>query len=98
MTNKQTKRHFFAGVIVKLLCLIAIAGFTAACGKAIVTTDVPGPSFSPGVITYDDKKSIKKKCDYIKKKKPGGVMFWELHGDYRNKLVKTIYKSLMGKM
>ncbi len=52
MTNKQTKRHFFANVIVNLLGLILIAGFTAACGKTAAITDVPGPSFSPRIIAY----------------------------------------------
>jgi chitinase len=52
MINKQTKRHFFANVIVNFLCLILIAGFTAACRKAAVITDVPGPSFSPRIIAY----------------------------------------------
>jgi chitinase len=52
MMNKQTKRHFFADMIVKLLCLIPIVGFTAACGKAVVITNVPGPTFSPRIIAY----------------------------------------------
>ena len=52
MMNKQTKRHFFTDMTAKLLCLILIAGLTAACGKTLVTTDVPGPSFSPRIIAY----------------------------------------------
>jgi chitinase len=53
--------------------------------------------YSRQFITYEDEKSIKKKCHYVKKKKLGGVMFWEFHDDYQNKLLKTIYKSLMEK-
>lgn len=45
-------------------------------------------------ITYDDEESITAKCNYIRDKELGGVMFWELHGDYQNKLLDTIYRSL----
>lgn len=48
----------------------------------------------PGFITYDDEGSITAKCNYIKDKELGGVMFWEFHGDYQNKLLETIYRNL----
>jgi len=41
-------------------------------------------------ITYDDEKSIKQKCKYIKKHGLAGAMFWEYSGDKKGYLLKVI--------
>jgi chitinase len=45
--------------------------------------------------TFDDEKSIKLKCRYIRKQKLGGIMFWELSQDLpQNGLVDIIYSNI----
>lgn len=44
-------------------------------------------------ITYDDEQSVKAKCDYIKKHKLAGAMFWEYSSDTKLYLLKTIDKE-----
>lgn len=45
--------------------------------------------------SFDDPTSLALKMDYVKKKKLGGVMFWELSGDDENgSLLKAIYRGL----
>ncbi|CAG8703972.1 8604_t:CDS:1, partial [Ambispora leptoticha] len=34
------------------------------------------------LISYDNPKVVKEKCKYLKNKKLGGIMFWELDGDF----------------
>ncbi len=41
-------------------------------------------------ITYDDEESVKDKCEYIKKYKLAGAMFWEYSSDKKLYLLKTI--------
>ena len=41
-------------------------------------------------ITYDDIWSVKKKCKYVKRKKMGGVMFWEYNDDLKGYLLTEI--------
>jgi chitinase len=41
-------------------------------------------------ITYDDEKSVKEKCKYVKDHDLGGVMFWEYSSDKKEYLLKTI--------
>jgi len=41
-------------------------------------------------ITYDDEESVKAKCDYIKKHKLAGGMFWEYSSDTKLYLLKVI--------
>jgi chitinase len=41
-------------------------------------------------ITYDDEESVKEKCDYIKKYKLAGAMFWEYSSDKKLYLLKVI--------
>ena len=41
-------------------------------------------------ITYDDEQSVKVKCDYVKKYKLAGVMFWEYSSDKKLYLLKVI--------
>ncbi len=41
--------------------------------------------------TYDDRRSIAAKTEYVFDHKLGGIMFWELHGDTeKNGLLDTI--------
>ncbi|MCX7745711.1 MAG: glycosyl hydrolase family 18 protein [Clostridia bacterium] len=52
------------------------------------------------VFTYEDEISLSNKCDYIKDKKLGGVMFWEFSGDYPVKgsiLTDLLYSKLKDK-
>jgi chitinase len=45
--------------------------------------------------TFDDKRSIKEKTKFIRRKKLGGIMFWELSQDLPvNGLTDEIYKNL----
>ncbi|PMQ01676.1 MAG: chitinase [Dictyoglomus sp. NZ13-RE01] len=51
------------------------------------------------MFSYDDEKSILEKCNYLKALNLGGIMFWEITGDYPFKgdtLVTLIYNSLRG--
>ena len=41
-------------------------------------------------ITYDDEKSVKNKCKYVKEHDLAGVMFWEYNSDKKEYLLKTI--------
>ncbi len=45
-------------------------------------------------ITYDDPQSLRDKCDYIKARELGGVMFWSFKSDDRSALLKTLYEGL----
>lgn len=44
-------------------------------------------------ITYDDEQSVKEKCNYIKKHKLAGAMFWEYSSDKKLYLLKTINEA-----
>jgi len=45
--------------------------------------------------TFDDKRSIREKSKYVRKKKLGGIMFWELSEDRTTGgLIDEIYKTL----
>lgn len=44
-------------------------------------------------ISYDDERSIRHKCDYIKKNNLGGAMFWEYEDDPKENLLGTIAKE-----
>lgn len=48
-------------------------------------------------VTYDNPQIVSAKCDYIKQRRLGGAMFWELssdHGHTSRNLVNTVYESL----
>jgi chitinase len=48
--------------------------------------------------TFDDERSIAAKVKFLKKKKLGGIMFWQLAEDKeQGGLVDAIYKNLKGK-
>ena len=45
--------------------------------------------------TFDDKRSIEQKCKFIRRKKLGGIMFWELVQDlHENGLLEEMSKDL----
>jgi chitinase len=44
-------------------------------------------------ISYDDERSIKAKCDYIKKNGLGGGMFWEYNDDKKEYLLGVIARE-----
>ncbi len=44
-------------------------------------------------ISYDDERSIKEKCDYIKKNNLRGAMFWEYEDDLKENLLTVIAKE-----
>ncbi len=41
-------------------------------------------------ITYDNERSIKEKCKYVKRHGLGGAMFWEYNSDQKTYLLKVI--------
>lgn len=45
-------------------------------------------------ISYEDPKSIGHKTDYIKSKKLGGAMVWELSQDPEGELLRALYQGL----
>jgi chitinase len=45
-------------------------------------------------ITYEDEKSIKDKCDYVKKNKLAGIFFWEYFNDPKEYLINEISRNL----
>ncbi|MES1224860.1 MAG: glycoside hydrolase family 18 protein, partial [Bacteroidota bacterium] len=45
-------------------------------------------------LSYDNERSIKKKCAYVKQNKLAGVMFWEYFGDYKCYLLDVVDKEL----
>ncbi|GLU53503.1 glycoside hydrolase family 18 protein [Dyadobacter frigoris] len=46
------------------------------------------------LITYDDEKSIKAKCKYVKRKKLAGIFFWEYFSDPKGYLLSEINENL----
>jgi chitinase len=45
-------------------------------------------------VTYDDEESVKLKCEYVKEKNLGGIMFWQYSSDPKEYLIKTINEEL----
>jgi chitinase len=45
-------------------------------------------------LSYDNERSIKKKCAYVKQKQLAGVMFWEYFGDNKCYLLDVVDKEL----
>jgi chitinase len=45
-------------------------------------------------ISYDDERSVRNKIKYVKKRKLGGVMFWEYSSDLKKYLLNTIEENL----
>mgnify|MGYP003575154272 CR=1 FL=1 len=45
-------------------------------------------------LSYDDEWSVRKKCEYVKKNKLAGVMFWEYYSDQKGYLLNEITKVL----
>ena len=46
-------------------------------------------------ISYDDPRSVREKCEYVKKNGLKGMMYWEHGSDKTGVLFNTIYDSLM---
>lgn len=44
-------------------------------------------------ISYDDEESIREKCEYVKKYKLAGGMFWEYNSDKKQYLLKTLAQA-----
>ncbi len=44
-------------------------------------------------ITYDDERSIREKCAYIKKHNLAGAMFWEYEDDKKEYLLDVMNKE-----
>lgn len=45
-------------------------------------------------VTYDSPRSVKEKCDYIKKHNMAGIMYWEYTSDKNATLLRTMYENL----
>ena len=45
-------------------------------------------------VTYDDPRSVKEKCDYIKDHNMAGIMYWEYNADKTGTLLKVMYENL----
>ncbi|WP_026630263.1 glycoside hydrolase family 18 protein [Dyadobacter alkalitolerans] len=46
------------------------------------------------LITYEDEKSVRDKCKYVKKNKLAGIFFWEYFNDPKEYLITEISKNL----
>ena len=46
------------------------------------------------LVTYDDEESIQHKCEYIKAKNMGGVMFWQYASDPKEYLLTAVNEHL----
>lgn len=46
------------------------------------------------VISFDDEKSVRRKCQYVMDKKMAGVMFWEYDSDTKGYLLNEITQTL----
>jgi chitinase len=47
-------------------------------------------------VSYEDVESLKLKCQYVRERKLGGVMFWEYSGDLNGTLLDAINTGLHG--
>ena len=45
-------------------------------------------------ISYEDERSVRKKCRYVKEKRLAGVMFWEYFSDSKGYLLRAVNRSL----
>lgn len=45
------------------------------------------------LMTFDDHRSVRDKCDYVVKNEMGGVMFWEYDSDHKGYLLGEIHKK-----
>jgi chitinase len=46
-------------------------------------------------ISFEDRRSLTEKINWLKEKELGGVMFWEYAEDYNEELLNTIYTVLI---
>ncbi|MBC6112079.1 glycoside hydrolase family 18 protein [Pedobacter fastidiosus] len=73
--------------------LINQKGFKAYHDKEAKASYIFNPT-TREYMTYDDEKSVQKKCEYVIKNKMGGVMFWEYDSDLNGYLLNQINKTL----
>lgn len=45
-------------------------------------------------VTYDNPRSLRDKCNYIRARELRGVMFWSFNSDYKSTLLRTLYKEM----
>lgn len=45
-------------------------------------------------ISYEDPRSLRDKCYYVKARGLGGVMFWSFKSDYESTLLRTLFEEL----
>ena len=45
-------------------------------------------------ITFDDPRSIKAKCEFVKERDLAGIMFWQYNQDQTGELLDTIYINI----
>ena len=48
-------------------------------------------------VSYDDPESLARKCDYVRKHKLGGIMFWDYESDSDRSLLTAVYTALTSK-
>src|SRR5205823_3423578 len=46
-------------------------------------------------VSYEDPESLRVKLRFMKQRRLGGVMFWELTGDRRHQLLYTLSRDLL---
>lgn len=46
------------------------------------------------LVTYDDEESIKYKCEYVRERKMGGIMFWQYASDPKEYLLTAVNEFL----
>jgi chitinase len=46
------------------------------------------------LVVYDDEESVKYKCEYVKEKNMGGIMFWQYASDPKEYLLTTVNEYL----
>lgn len=87
--------YFYRGISYAHLydSISAIKGFTRYWDDIAKAPYAFNPSRQI-LVTYDDSASVKLKTQYAFKKKLGGIMFWQLADDARNKgLLEAIYHA-----
>ena len=68
-------------------------GFKRHWNAAVKAPHVYNPQTGE-FVTYEDRQSLKAKLHFLKQRKLGGAMFWELTGDRRHVLLNTLAREL----
>ena len=69
------------------------SGFTRYWDEASAVPWIYNPA-TQTFVTYDDPESMKRKCEYVKQRHLGGIMFWAYNGDPDNVLLDAIDNGL----